>query len=175
MDHEFSMSHGSLLQLLWCKLKWQISSENKAPVLPHPPNPQKKLQPGSQWVLTPPAGPSSNSELLLTSVRPVTQNQSCLVGKNWGKRSTGQHQIISVCNFTLLLVLTDLCQGKLWLSLLLSLQTTSLTETSVVFMQGIIFCLSVNRELNLTSLEKSRLNRAFIIVSKHTYNIQGSE
>lgn len=116
---------------------------------------------------------SFNSELLLSSVRPGTQ-QPKLSGREEerGKGSTEQHQIISVCIFTFLLVLTDLCQGKPWLSLLLSLQITSLTETSVVFTQGIIFCLCVNRETNLIFLGK--VNRVFVIVSNHNYNIQGS-
>lgn len=85
MYHEFNTSYGSLLRLVWCKLKWQISLEYKATVLPHPPNPQKRLQPGSQWVLTLPAGPSSNSELLLTSVRSGTQQPKLCSREELGK------------------------------------------------------------------------------------------
>lgn len=124
-------------------------------VVPRPPNPQKKLQPGSQWVLKPPAGPCC--ELTASAHQCETRNSAtkCLMGKkNRGKQSTGQQQVISVCNFTFFLVCTGLFQGELQLSFLLSLQITSLTETSVVFMQGMIFCLCVNREPNFTSLEK---------------------
>lgn len=136
--HKFNVSHGSLLRLLWCKLKWQIPLENTATVLPHPPNPQQLLQPGSQWVLTPSSRALLWTQSSCSSVwDQQLSNQSCLMGmNNWGKRSTGQHQIISACNFTFLLVLTGLCQGKLWLSLLLSLQITSLTETFSSFHAG---------------------------------------
>lgn len=177
MYHKFNLSHGSLLGLLWCKLKWQIPLEHKATIIPRPPNPQKKLQPGSQWVLKPSAGPCC--EITASAHQCETRNSAtkCLMSNGEEEQGKTEHRTAAgnPCSQFHLPPSTHRPFSRWALAELTAEPSNYILNRNITsFHTGNDLLLMCEYRAKSYFLGKSWLNRAFIIVSKHKYNIQGS-